>query len=260
MPSKRKNKNILNTTYWIPEFSTWGRTAFVPRVAACDWSFTWLTGNSSKSPQATSRPRSWRGNIKPHRFFLLHPACKYYFVALCIDNVNLDLMLRTARLDVCEPCSTLTSAESLLTCGWSVCTDMNWSAEMLSIGPKLRLLLLLSCVTIILLFHGTDAKKDLKSACSTCRQITDNFNKVRGRFLTSLFCFCLAIFIYNVSPAALNVTLNAAKYLNAICDSQTLSCVLLGKEWRLFCVSGLWQNSKAELWRRKHSLGGEETL
>uniref|UniRef100_A0A3P9JYE5 Cysteine-rich with EGF-like domains 2 n=1 Tax=Oryzias latipes TaxID=8090 RepID=A0A3P9JYE5_ORYLA len=46
---------------------------------------------------------------------------------------------------------------------------------MLSTGPlQLRLL---SCVTILLVFHAVVAKKDLKSACSTCRQITDNFKK-----------------------------------------------------------------------------------
>ncbi|XP_024139093.1 cysteine-rich with EGF-like domain protein 2 [Oryzias melastigma] len=46
---------------------------------------------------------------------------------------------------------------------------------MLSAGPQQ--LRLLSCVTILLFFHAIVAKKDLKSACSTCRQITDNFNK-----------------------------------------------------------------------------------
>ncbi|KAF3859519.1 hypothetical protein F7725_021918 [Dissostichus mawsoni] len=48
---------------------------------------------------------------------------------------------------------------------------------MLSTGPQLRLLRLLSCVTLVLLFQVTDSKKDLKSFCSTCRIITDNFNK-----------------------------------------------------------------------------------
>ncbi|XP_038595018.1 cysteine-rich with EGF-like domain protein 2 [Micropterus salmoides] len=47
---------------------------------------------------------------------------------------------------------------------------------MLSTGPELRLLRLLSCVTLVLLFQVTDTKRDL-NACSTCRQITDNFNK-----------------------------------------------------------------------------------
>ncbi|RVE56390.1 hypothetical protein OJAV_G00220940 [Oryzias javanicus] len=46
---------------------------------------------------------------------------------------------------------------------------------MLSVGPQQ--LRLLSCVAILLFFHAIVAKKDLKSACSTCRQITDNFNK-----------------------------------------------------------------------------------
>nr|XP_040031112.1 cysteine-rich with EGF-like domain protein 2 isoform X2 [Gasterosteus aculeatus aculeatus] len=48
---------------------------------------------------------------------------------------------------------------------------------MLPNGPQLLLLRLLSCVTLILLFQVTDAKKDFKSTCSTCQQITDNFNK-----------------------------------------------------------------------------------
>uniref|UniRef100_A0AAX7TR16 EGF-like domain-containing protein n=1 Tax=Astatotilapia calliptera TaxID=8154 RepID=A0AAX7TR16_ASTCA len=48
---------------------------------------------------------------------------------------------------------------------------------MLSTGPELRLLRLLSCLTLVLLCQVTDAKKDLKSACNTCRQITENFNK-----------------------------------------------------------------------------------
>ncbi|XP_017280293.1 cysteine-rich with EGF-like domain protein 2 [Kryptolebias marmoratus] len=49
---------------------------------------------------------------------------------------------------------------------------------MLSAGPELRLLRFLFCTVLVLLFHANDAKKkDLKSACSTCQQITDNFNK-----------------------------------------------------------------------------------
>ncbi|XP_069013033.1 cysteine-rich with EGF-like domain protein 2 isoform X1 [Embiotoca jacksoni] len=50
-------------------------------------------------------------------------------------------------------------------------------AEMLSTGPEPRLLRILSCATLFVLLQVTDAKKDLKSACSTCQQITDNFNK-----------------------------------------------------------------------------------
>lgn len=49
---------------------------------------------------------------------------------------------------------------------------------MLSVGPKLRLLLLLSCIVLVIISQVSDAKRDLKSACSTCREITDNFNKV----------------------------------------------------------------------------------
>lgn len=91
-------------------------------------------------------------------------------------------MLSTPHLDVPDSCSTLIVAESLLVSGWGVCPDETVSelmAEMLSTGPELRLLRLLSCVTLVLLFQVNDAKRDLKGACSTCRQITDNFNKVR---------------------------------------------------------------------------------
>uniref|UniRef100_A0A8C5HZU2 EGF-like domain-containing protein n=1 Tax=Gouania willdenowi TaxID=441366 RepID=A0A8C5HZU2_GOUWI len=48
---------------------------------------------------------------------------------------------------------------------------------MLFAGPKLRLLRLLSSLTLLWLFILTDAKKDLKITCNTCRKITDNFNK-----------------------------------------------------------------------------------
>lgn len=49
---------------------------------------------------------------------------------------------------------------------------------MLSTGVQLRLLwLLLSPLTLILLLQATEAKRDFKSACSTCKQVTDNFNK-----------------------------------------------------------------------------------
>lgn len=41
----------------------------------------------------------------------------------------------------------------------------------------LRLLRLLSCVTLVLVFQVSDAKRDLISACTTCQKITDNFNK-----------------------------------------------------------------------------------
>lgn len=57
-------------------------------------------------------------------------------------------------------------------------SSLNWPAEMLTVVSELRPLQLLSYFTIILLFQLTDAKRDLKSACLTCQQITDNFNKV----------------------------------------------------------------------------------
>lgn len=58
---------------------------------------------------------------------------------------------------------------------------------MLSVGPKLRLLLLLSCTTLVILLQVSDAKRDLKTACSTCRQITDNFNKVTEPLLILIY-------------------------------------------------------------------------
>ncbi|KAM9704832.1 cysteine-rich with EGF-like domain protein 2 [Menidia menidia] len=49
---------------------------------------------------------------------------------------------------------------------------------MLSTGPDLRLFLrCLACVTIILLLPLNEAKRDLESACNTCQEITNNFNK-----------------------------------------------------------------------------------
>uniref|UniRef100_H3CMS9 Cysteine-rich with EGF-like domains 2 n=1 Tax=Tetraodon nigroviridis TaxID=99883 RepID=H3CMS9_TETNG len=42
---------------------------------------------------------------------------------------------------------------------------------------ELRPLQLLSYLTVFLLVTLTDAKRDLKSACLTCQQITENFNK-----------------------------------------------------------------------------------
>lgn len=57
-------------------------------------------------------------------------------------------------------------------------SSLDWSAEMLTVVSELRLLQLLSYLTIFLLFQLTDAKRDLKSACVTCQQITENFNKV----------------------------------------------------------------------------------
>ncbi|XP_068163310.1 cysteine-rich with EGF-like domain protein 2 [Antennarius striatus] len=47
---------------------------------------------------------------------------------------------------------------------------------MFSTGLQMRLLLLVFCVSL-LLFHNAEAKRDLKSACSVCRKIIDNFNK-----------------------------------------------------------------------------------
>lgn len=57
-------------------------------------------------------------------------------------------------------------------------SSLDWAAEMLTVVSELRPLQLLSYLTIFLLFQLTDAKRDLKSACVTCQQITENFNKV----------------------------------------------------------------------------------
>lgn len=54
---------------------------------------------------------------------------------------------------------------------------------MLSLVSELRPLQLLSYLAIFSLFQLADAKRDLKSACLTCQQITENFNKVTEEFL-----------------------------------------------------------------------------
>lgn len=61
---------------------------------------------------------------------------------------------------------------------------------MQSVGPKLRLLLLLSCIVLVVISQVSEAKKDLKSACSTCREITENFNKVSVHLKLSCLLFC----------------------------------------------------------------------
>lgn len=88
---------------------------------------------------------------------------------------------------------------------------LNWLAEMLSVRPELRLLLLLSCITLVLLFQVTDAKRDLKSACSTCKQITDNFNKVTASLNISfpfvfrfIYYICVCFLLPQVLPNAWN--------------------------------------------------------
>ncbi|XP_032444719.1 cysteine-rich with EGF-like domain protein 2 [Xiphophorus hellerii] len=46
------------------------------------------------------------------------------------------------------------------------------------LSPCLPQLRLISCsIILILLFQAGDTKRDFKSACSTCQQITENFNK-----------------------------------------------------------------------------------
>lgn len=118
---------------------------------------------------------------------------------------------------------------------------------MLSTGPELQLLRLVSCLTLVLLCQVTDAKKDLKSACNTCRQITENFNKVSERLQTFL-CVDVKRRQSNVRCLGALYSVQGSSYFWA----QKLKC--------LRCMPGLRENSKPELWRRKHSLGGEEIV
>lgn len=63
-------------------------------------------------------------------FLLLHPACKYYPVLLCIDSVILGRMLRTVRLDVCRPFNTLTVViKSLLLIGSVLVWNSGWTED-----------------------------------------------------------------------------------------------------------------------------------
>lgn len=166
-------------------------------------------------------------------------------------------MLGTPRIDVSDRCSTLTSVKSLRASGWSarllIWNCVNWSAEMLSTGPELRLLRLLSCLTLVLLCQVTDAKKDLKSACNTCRQITENFNKVSERLQTSFLC----VVFHCVD---MNIRQSNVRCLGVLYSVQGPSYFWAQKLKCLRCMSGLRENSKPELWRRKHSLGGEEIV
>lgn len=66
---------------------------------------------------------------------------------------------------------------------------------MLTVVSELRPLQLLSYLTVILLFQLTDAKRDLKSACLTCQQITENFNKVTEEFHNIPTVFLLIVHV-----------------------------------------------------------------
>lgn len=66
---------------------------------------------------------------------------------------------------------------------------------MLTVVSELRVLQLLSYLTVILLFQLTDAKRDLKSACLTCQQITENFNKVTEEFHNIPTAFLLIVHV-----------------------------------------------------------------
>lgn len=79
-------------------------------------------------------------------------------------------------------------------------SSLNWSAEMLTVVSELRSLQLLSYLTIFLLFQVTDAKRDLQSACLTCQQITENFNKVTEWFLNVLIVFFLIMHVCSNLP------------------------------------------------------------
>ena len=59
----------------IWEFSTEGRTFFVPRVAASNWLSVWVTGLENQSAQATIRVEA-DAEIRKCIVFCHHPACK----------------------------------------------------------------------------------------------------------------------------------------------------------------------------------------
>lgn len=121
--------------------------------------------------------------------------------------------------------------------------SLNWPAEMLTVVSELRPLQLLSYLTIFILFQPIDAKRDLKSACLTCQQITENFNKVTEYFLNISIGFFLKKAYLFLPAFAMNwlLLLNPSVHLK-------------------LSFTGLWKNSKTELWWRQHSLGGEKTL
>lgn len=81
---------------------------------------------------------------------------------------------------------------------------------MLPVGPKLRLPLLLSCMLLVILLQVSDAKRDLKSACSTCRQITDNFNKVTDPLL---ICYVFLLYCQDASVSGCPECLMMPLYL-----------------------------------------------
>lgn len=71
---------------------------------------------------------------------------------------------------------------------------------MLTVVTALQLLQLLTYFTIFLLFQRTDAKRDLKSACLTCQQITENFSKVTESFLNMSIVFFLIMHVCSFLP------------------------------------------------------------
>lgn len=79
-------------------------------------------------------------------------------------------------------------------------SSRNWSAEMLNVVSRLRSLQLLSYLTIFVLFQVTDGKRDLKSACLTCQQISENFNKVTEWFLNISLVFFLIMHVCSNLP------------------------------------------------------------
>lgn len=96
---------------------------------------------------------------------------------------------------------------------------------MLSVGPKLRLLLLLSCMTLVILLQVSDAKRDLKTACSTCRQITDNFDKVTDPLLI------YHVFLFYRQDASVSGCLECLMMLLYLCfTSDFIFCLRALKE------------------------------
>ena len=143
-----------------------------------------------------NRSKELTRKLQPHL-----PACKYNRPALCIDSVYWCLLITPPRSD---------ERESNCVPMWEWC--LQWTVAMLSTGPQLRLLQLVSCVALLLLLRGSSAKRDLKSACSTCRQITDDFTKVSERDHTSVMC-CLSCY-WRVKPnVGLTLVLNVFKCL-----------------------------------------------
>ncbi|XP_056280858.1 cysteine-rich with EGF-like domain protein 2 [Pseudoliparis swirei] len=95
---------------------------------------------------------------------------------------------------------------------------------MLPAGPQLQLLRLLSCVTVILLFQVTSAKKDLKSACNTCQQVTDNFNKGFERTANQNFGGGNTAWEERTLAKYETSEIRLMEILEGVCDSSSFEC------------------------------------